>query len=372
MAPSCWCWFPIYFVASVTLGIIAITSAIHSNSKPTPQEIPPQTLTLSTNATQALKNSGFTLMADLLHRSPPFFLPPQNSTFFAIKDSAISNTSLPLWFLKSLLLYHTFTTKLTMQELLNVSQGTCMTTLFRQKNASITKIETLQKTVEINRVSISNPNMFLGEQFIIHGVVAPFSSIQREDLQGGPDFIHSPTCPSSSSLSSSSPSPSSSSSNRSSSNRNSTYTNGDFKKIVEWNRIIQFLGSKGYSSFSIALHSVLEGLLKESVSYHFASVTIFAPPDVNLLSYPSHLLYRAVKIHILPQRLTYKELSLFPVRTLLKTLMPEHHLEIDGVLGFMAGVVINGIEIVKPDMFVSEKFVVHGISRAFKMAESNV
>jgi hypothetical protein len=45
------------------------------------------------------------------------------------------------------------------------------------------------------------------------------------------------------------------------------------------------------------------------------------------------------------------------------------HLEIDGVLDFMSGVVINGIEIVKPDMFVSKKFVVHGISRAFKMAE---
>ncbi|CAL5200484.1 unnamed protein product [Lathyrus oleraceus] len=358
MAPSCCCWFPIYLIASVTLGIIAITSAIHSNSKPTPQEIPPQTHTLSTNATQALKNAGFTLMADLLHRSPPFFLPPQNSTFFAIKDSAITNTSLPLWFLKSLLLYHTFTTKLTMQELLNKSQGTCMTTLFRQKNASLTKIETLQKTVEINRVSISNPDMFLGQQFIIHGVVGPFSSLRREDLQGGSDFIHSPTCPSSSSSSSSS-------------NTNSTYTGGDYKKIREWNRIIHFLGSKGYSSFSIALHSVLEAILKESVSYGFASVTIFAPPDVNLLSYPSALLHRAVKIHILPQRLTYKELSLFPVRTLLKTLMPDDHLEIDGVLGFMAGVVINGIEIVKPDMFVSEKFVVHGISRAFKMAESN-
>ncbi|CAI8592693.1 unnamed protein product [Vicia faba] len=364
MAPSCWCWFPIYFVASVTLGVIAITSAIHSNSKATPQELPPQSHTLSTNATRALKNSGYTFMADLLHRSPPFFLPPQNSTFFAIKDSAITNTSLPLWFLKSLLLYHTFTTKLTMQELLNMSQGTCMTTLFRQKNASITKIETLQKIVEINRVSISNPNMFLGEQFIIHGVVGPFSSIQREAFQGSSDFIHSPTCPSSSSSSSPSSSPSSP-------NRNSTYTSGDFKKIVEWNRIIHFLGSKGYSSFSIALHSVLEGLLIESLSFGFASVTIFAPPDVNLLSYPSALLYRAVKIHILPQRLTYKELCHFPVRTLLKTMMPDDHLEIDGVLGFMNVVVINGIEIVKPDMFVSERFVVHGISRAFKMAESN-
>jgi len=346
---SCWCWFPIYFIASVALGVIAITSAVHSNSKSSPQVIPPQTHTLSTNATEALKKQGFVLIADLLHRSPPFFLPPKNSTFFAIKDSAIKNTSLPLWFLKSLLMYHTFTTKLTMQELLNKSQGTCETTLFRQKNASLTKVDTLQKTVEINHVLISNPDMFLGEEFNIHGVLGPFSSLQREVLQGGSDFIRAPTCPSF--------------------KTNSTYEVGDFKNFVEWNKVVQLLGSKGYSSFSTALNSVLEGILKDSSSFGYGSATIFAPPDVNLLHYPSTLLDRAVRIHILPQRFTYQELSSLPVRTLLKTLMPDDHLEIDGVLDFMEGVLINGIQIVKPDMFVSEKFVVHGISRAFKMAE---
>ncbi|GAU17050.1 hypothetical protein TSUD_105490 [Trifolium subterraneum] len=348
MAYSCWCWFPIYFIASITLGVIAITSAIHSNSKTTPQEIPSQTHKLSSNATEALKNSGFILMADLLHRSPPFFIPPKNSTFFAIKDSAIKNTSLPLWFLKSLLRYHTFTTKLTMEELLKNSQGTCVTTLFREKNASLTKIETLQKRIEINNVLISNPDLFLGEEFNIHGVLGPFTSLQREVLQGGSDFIRSPNC------------------RLFKNNSNSTYS-GDFNNVVDWNKVVQLLSSKGYSSFSIALHSVLEGIQQDSMS--FTSVTIFAPPDVNLLNYPSSVLDRVVRFHILSQRFTYRELSSFPVRTLLKTLVPNDELEIDGVLEFMSGVVINGIEIVKPDMFVSEKFVIHGISRAFKMAE---
>ncbi|XP_045802881.1 fasciclin-like arabinogalactan protein 21 [Trifolium pratense] len=345
MAYSCWCWFPIYFIASITLGVIAITSAIHSNSKNTPQEIPSQTHKLSSNATEALKNSGFILMADLLHNSPPFYLPPKNSTFFAIKDSAIKNTSLPLWFLKSLLRYHTFTTKLTMEELLNKSQGDCITTLFREKNASLTKIETLQKRVEINNVLISNPDLFLGEEFNIHGVLGPFTSLQLEVLQGGSDFIRSPNC-------------------RLFKNNNSTY---DFNNVIEWNKVVQLLSSKGYSSFSIALHSVIEGIQKDSMS--FSSATIFAPPDVNLLNYPSSVLDRFVRFHILPQKLTYRELSSFPVRTLLKTLVLNDDLEIDGVLEFMSGVVVNGIEIVKPDMVVSEKFVIHGISRAFKIAE---
>jgi hypothetical protein len=227
-----------------------------------------------------------------------------------------------------------------MEELLNKSQGDCVTTLFRQKNVSLTKIENLQKRIEINNVLISNPDLFLGEEFNIHGVLGPFSSIQREVLQGGSDFIRSSNC-------------------RLFKN-NSTYS-------VEWNKVVQLLASQGYSSFSIALHSVLERIQKDSMS--FSSVTIFAPHEVNLLNYPSNVLDRVVRFHILPQRLTYRELSSFPVRTLLKTLVLNEHLEIDGVLDFMSGVVINGIEIVKPDMFVSERFVIHGISRAFKMAE---
>jgi hypothetical protein len=62
---------------------------------------------------------------------------------------------------------------------------------------------------------ISNPDMFLGEEFNIHGVLGPFSSLQREVLQGA-DFIHSPTCPSFKS--------------------DSTYEVGDFKNFVEWNK----------------------------------------------------------------------------------------------------------------------------------------
>jgi len=137
--------------------------------------------------------------------------------------------------------------------------------------------------------------------------------------------------------------------------------------VVEWNRVVHLLSSKGYAPFSIALHSVLDGIQKDSGS--LGSVTIFAPPDFSLLGYPSRFLDRAVRLHILPRRFTYEELSSLPVRTLLKTLMPDDDLEIDEILDFMTGMVVNGVEIAAPDMFTSENFVVHGISRAFKMTE---
>lgn len=357
MAHSCWCWFPLYFVASITLGVIAISSAVHSSSKNSPQEIHPLTQTLSTNASEALRKAGFILMADLLHRSPPFFLPPQNSTFFAIKDSALKNTSLPLWFLKSLLFYHTITSKTSMHDLLNKPQGSCIQTLFRQKNVSVTKVNPSQNSIEINHVLISNPDIYLDEHFTIHGVLGPFTSLRRQDLQGGSDFIQSMPCrlPLSNVPKS-----------NTNVNSNSSYNHSSNKKVfVEWNKVVQLLGSKGYASFSIALHTVLDGILKDYVG--LGSVTIFAPLDFTILGYPSTLLHRAVRFHILPRRFTYTELTSLPVRTLLKTLMHDEHLEIDGVLNFLRGVIINGVEIVVPDMFTSEKFVVHGISRAFKM-----
>ncbi|KAE9585656.1 hypothetical protein Lal_00010228 [Lupinus albus] len=346
MANSCCSyWFAVYFVISVTLGIIAISSVVHSSSKNSVQQVSPPSIThdISVNASNALRKAGFTFMAQLLHsssQSPPFFLPPQNSTLFAITDSSIKNTTLPLYLLKNLLQYHTSTSRFSMQDLLSMSRLTCIPTLFRGKNVAITKVDLdpRKRSIEINNVLISNPDIFLDDQVVIHGVLAPFSSLHP---QGILDFIHSSPC------------------HRFNNNKNSSVT------ILE--EVVKMLSSKGYTSFSIALHYVLDAIKEDWVSLSYA--TLFAPLDFDLMSYPSTLLDRTVRIHILPQRFSYKELSSLPVRTLLKTLMPDNNLEIDGVLDFMSGIMISGVEIVVPDMFTSEKFVVHGISRAFKMDE---
>ncbi|XP_047167404.1 fasciclin-like arabinogalactan protein 21 isoform X1 [Vigna umbellata] len=349
MAYSRWCWFPLYVAASIALGIIAISSAIRSSeSKNSSQEATPIHHDISLNASNALRRAGFLLMADLLHHSPSFFKPPQNSTIFAIRDSAIRNTSHPLWFLKTLLLYHTTSASssnpFSFHDLLNMSQGTCLTTLLRHKNISLTKVDPARNSVEINNVLISNPNIFLGDQLAVHGVLAPFSPLHPQDLlQRGLDFfIRPPTCSSNDSLS---------------------------KNGVRWNRVVHLLRAKGYASFSVALRSVLEGIKKDhSGSLGFA--TIFAPPDFMLIgSNPSTLLHRAVRLHILPERFRYEELASLPVRTLLKTLVPDELLEIDGILDFAPGMFVNGVEIVAPDMITSENFVVHGISKAFEMTE---
>lgn len=185
---------------------------------------------------------------------------------------------------------------------------------------------------------VSHPDVFLEGPIAVHGVLGPFSPL------GPQDFIKSPICDSNSTLVS------------------------DFlepKNLVEWGRIIQLLSSYGFVSFAIGMRSVLDGILEDYASLNTA--TIFAPPNLAVVASSSPLLDKVVRFHMLPRKLTYVELTSLPVRTLLRTLVPGQDLEVAGEVDFMQGLVINGVEIAAPDLFSSEKFVVHGISRAFEL-----
>ncbi|CAJ1969061.1 unnamed protein product [Sphenostylis stenocarpa] len=71
------------------------------------------------------------------------------------------NTSHPFWFLKTLLLYHTTTyNPFSFHDLLNMSQGTCLTTLLRHKNISLTKVDRARNSVEINNVGRNSRELY--------------------------------------------------------------------------------------------------------------------------------------------------------------------------------------------------------------------
>ncbi|KAK4286220.1 hypothetical protein QN277_002807 [Acacia crassicarpa] len=343
MASCCTRWCSVYFVLSVTLAVTAISMAGHFISGNSDQEAIMFAHQISANASNALRRAGFDVMADLFQRSPPFFLPPQNSTLFAIKDSALR--TLPPSLLRKILQFHTSTSMASMEDLLKKLQGSCIPTLFRHNNLAITRIDPKERLVEINHVLISSPDIYVGNQFATHGVLAPFSSVDFQDVHKGWDFVHSSPCHSISGQYS---------------------TSSESKNTVSWNRIVQLLSSNGYASFSIGLHSVLDRIRADSTS--FDSVTILAPPDLALLGSPSSWLVKAVRLHILPKRLTYRELTSIPAGTLLKTMFDEY-LEIEGAPDFMSMLVINGVEVVAPDISISDQFVIHGISDALKMDE---
>ncbi|CAK9161382.1 unnamed protein product [Ilex paraguariensis] len=348
MAKSCSHWWhaPFYFAMSVTLAVIAITTPIHSSLK---NSIPPNNSikhSLSINATQALRTHGFNVFATLLQFSPELFLSSSESTIFGIQDSAISNLSLPPWAMKQLLQYHTSPSKLPIQELFKKPLGTCLPTLLQHKNTAITTTNVNQRSIEINNVLISHPDVFLEGPISIHGVLGPFFSLDLPGIVQDWDIIESPICDTN---------------NRVVSNMSEP------KNRIEWPRIVQVLSSNGFVSFAIGLHSVLDGILKDHAN--LSSVTIFAPPNLMFVASPSPFLDRIVRFHIVPLKFSYIELASLPEKSSLKTLIPDKDLWITSRVKFSQNLAIHGVEITAPEISSSEKFIIHGISRAFNVEE---
>ncbi|TQD87949.1 hypothetical protein C1H46_026513 [Malus baccata] len=95
----------------------------------------------------------------------------------------------------------------------------------------------------------------------------------------------------------------------------------DAKNMVEWSQIICLLGSRRFVSFAVRLNSVLDRILGDHKG--LKPVTIFLPPSLELEVYPSPLLEKIVRFHIMPQRYTTRELESMPARTLLRTLLQD-------------------------------------------------
>ncbi|OAY35182.1 hypothetical protein MANES_12G078600v8 [Manihot esculenta] len=345
---SCSRWWraPIYFTISVVLAFIAISTALNSPSNNTTPPTRPISHHLSLNASIALRRSGFNIMATLLLISPEIFLLSPNTTIFAIKDSALTNASLPPWFLKHLLQYHTSPLIFSLDDLLKKPQGSCFPTLLSPKNVAVTKVGARERLVEINHVLVSHPDIFLEGNVAIHGVLGPFSSLSSQDFGRVWDSIQAPICDANSSL---------------------VLDVSETKNLVEWTRIVHLLSSNGFVSFAIGLNSVLDGILEDYRVLN--AVTIFAPPELACVASPSPMLDKIVRLHILPQRITYSQLAFLPDKTMLRTLLPNQEVEITGDLNVTKGLAVNGVEIVAPEIFSSKEVIVHGISQALEVAE---
>ncbi|XVF44491.1 hypothetical protein PTKIN_Ptkin02bG0127400 [Pterospermum kingtungense] len=343
---SNWWRAPIYFTVSVLLAFLAISTALRSLPKDEPQPTnSTPTTPLLLEASAALRRSGFNIIAALLQiTSETFISSPNSTTIFAIPDTSIANFSHTSWLLKHLFQYHASPLQLSINDLLKKHPGRCFPTLLRGKNVAITKVDAKERVVEINHVLVSHPDIFLEGPLAIHGVLGPFTSMDPLYDDQGWDHIQAPICDSKLSLVS---------------------DVVDTKKVIEWTHIIRLLSSKGFVSFAISLNSVLDGILGGQMN--FSSVTVFAPPEFSFVASSSALLDKIVRFHIVPRKFTYIELASLPANALLSTLVPDHDLEISSVFNVTQELIINGAKIVAPNIFLSKKFVVHGISQAFQL-----
>ncbi|KAK6121694.1 hypothetical protein DH2020_044562 [Rehmannia glutinosa] len=299
---------------SITLAYIAFTSTNHSR----PESPLPPAHGLAFNASRALRrHGGFHMTATLLQISPELFLSGPESTLFAIRDSAISNLTVPPWAMRQLLRYHAAPSALPMAALVNKPPG--------QQKPDYHQKRPQSGSIKINNVSISDPDLFLEGPFSIHGVFGPFDVDQSQPC----DQITFPE------------------------------SNGTDHLSVDWTRIVRLLSFNGFVSFAIGLNSILDNNNIFRDYENLRCVTIFTPPNSGFISSTSPFLDRIVRVHILPQRFTYVELSAADNSSLM-TLVPGYNLTVDKFSGNLG---INGVEITRPDLFLSEKFVLHGISR---------
>ncbi|EOA12066.1 hypothetical protein CARUB_v10007962mg [Capsella rubella] len=335
----------VYFILSVALAFMAVSTTLRSPSdSDTTVPIASSSSSLSSNASNTLRQSNFKAIATLLHISPEIFLSSSpNTTLFAIEDASFFNTSsLHPLFLKQLLQYHTVPLMLPMHELLKKPQGTCLPTLLRHKSVKISTVDQESRRAEVNHVRISHPDMFLGNSLVIHGVVGPFSPLQPHSDH----IIQSSLC-------------------QSDENKTSVYNEDHVPVKIEWTRIVQLLSSNGFVPFAIGLHSVLNRIVNDHHHKNLTGVTILATPNLVSLSSASPFLYEVVRHHILVQRLTNKDLASMPDKATVKTMDPYQDLIISRreVANSSGGdFMISGVEIVDPDMFSSSSFVIHGIS----------
>ncbi|VVB13516.1 unnamed protein product [Arabis nemorensis] len=330
----------VYFVLSIALAFIAVSTTLHS-----PQDSEPNRLITHPLSSNALTKSNFKAIATLLNISPEIFLSSStsNTTIFAIEDSSLFNTSsLPPLFLKHLLQYHTLPLKLPMNDLLKKPRGTCLHTLLRHKSLEISTVDKESRTVEVNHVRISHPDMFLGDSLVIHGVLGPFSPLQPHNI------LQSSLCQS---------------------DANRTNEEEEVPVKIDWIRIVQLLSSNGFVPFAIGLHSVLNRIVADHQHKNLTGVTILATPNLVSLSSASPLLYEVMKRHILVQRFTNKDLASMPDKASIKTLDPYQDLVITrrNVVNSSQDFMISGAEIVDPDMFSSSNFVIHGISHTLEI-----
>lgn len=323
---SHWWHVPIYLGMSATLVFIAITTANH----PKPDD-PIPTTNLALNASKALRLQGsFHIFATLLHISPELFLSSNESTVFAIHDSAISNLSIPPWAMRQLLRYHAVPSALPMAELFKKPPGFCLRTMVDSKNLVITDNDMKSGSVMINNVPVSQPDMFLAGHLSVHGILKPFQSTTMSSCNFSLD------------------------------NARVSIPNA-IDESIEWIRIIRLLSSNRFIPFAIGLNAVLDGIMQDFKN--LTSVTLFAPQDFGFtaLPLPSPILGRIMRLHIVHGRLTSLDLSAAENRSV-ETLIPGCNLKIGRLSGVLT---VNGVEITGPDKCSSKKFVIHGISRDF-------
>eukprot|EP01018_Ginkgo_biloba_P008743 Gb_23221 [translate_table: standard] len=342
-------------LVSLVLAFAAMSATGRSGSNPVAPFKPMSEGTtmdqMVVNASRALRKAGYNIMATALQISGEEILPPTPATLFAINDPALVNLSLPSWLMMDLLHYHTCPKKLIWETLMNKPLGACIPTLLRANNLVVTAVPGANRTLDLNGIPVSHPDIFTQGSLAIHGVHGAFFNFRGLDddaLLPGFDSLPVTSCSSSSHINAS--------------------ANGN-PKTLTWPRVQAVLRAKGYLSFSMAIGLELAELIVGQQKMNLSRITVFAPTDQSFayVSSASPLLVDMLRFHIVPKRLMFRDLLRLPVGSKIQTIFPGHHLQITSSYDDNHSLTINGVPVLHPDAYSSKEFTIHGIHRAFDM-----
>ncbi|KAK4786670.1 hypothetical protein SAY86_010503 [Trapa natans] len=326
-----WRRCPVYFTAAAVLAFFAISSAIHSHGM-APISSLSNGPSLSLNASRALQGAGYSTMAILI--------------------SVISSFRL---YVKPFVRYHALPVRLTAADLAKKAEGTCLPTLSPVKSLLITKSE--GNCVEINDAPVTDLDLYLDERVAIHGVHKAFASLA--DLQEVGKNLPLNQVP----LCDSDPIVTTAVSEVSESKKKEQERS---PRPADHEMVVRFLDSHGFSSFAYGLKKSIarfDRTLRDSnVS---ATFTMFAPRELAGIPADHPVLDKLVSAHIVRGKYDYTDLLKLPAGESLRTIDPAAlgvEVSRSNVAG---GVAVNGLKITRPEGFMSEKFVVHGITRPF-------
>lgn len=352
-----WCRRPIYFATAAFLAIVAITAAINS----TVEDRSPTLVLgprLSHYAIRSLRRAGFSSMAVLLSTLLEFYSSASpNITIFALSNSALSNMPRSPWLMRDFLRCHALPLRLSMADLAEQPERTSLAALSRRNNLVITKTEGKRNRVKINDVPVTHPNLVLDSRVAIHGVTEPLGVLGLQEIgkNSGPHPKELSRCDTYAKVVSNV--------------REPMKLCGREKKRIEWDQVVRFLHSHGSVPFAFGLKSTVNHDRSLRDGKDSDTFTIFAPREFRRVPLDHSILDKLVRAHMISGKHGYLELLALLDKASLGTLAPGLGLEVTvkRVGDHTTGVAVNGVEITDPDAFISEKFIIHGISRVLDM-----
>ncbi|KAK4423477.1 putative fasciclin-like arabinogalactan protein 20 [Sesamum alatum] len=316
------------------LLILSVVSAAGESSPPLPPSF--------VNAAETLANSGYTSMSLTLQLNAPTLPLPSNPitalTIFSPPDAAFASSGQPSL---ALLLLHFSPLSLSPESLLSLPFSSTIPSLSPSKHLTITSNQT--QKISINNVGISELPIF------DDGFVIVYTSDDFFDL----NFTLNLT------------------------NSTNTKPKSDFQCLKlgtssRFEEASRLLKSRGYSIVATFLELQLMGFLDQGgFSEDVMNWTVFAPVDEELVQFSGDFLsyFSLFMKHVVPCKVGWSDLEEMVNGTVLSNNVKGFSLEItrdenDEIL------MVNGVDIMFPDMYDSEWLVIHGIRGVIALPEN--